>query len=196
MEHAQNTRIALASAVMLSTVVVGLAGCAIVPPGSDTGRAVAEAADHRALSRASAERYVQEQLERGRHATSHRMLVRSAVERYVEELTRRAQDVEARGLQIEPQPNLRQLLEADRSPAAGPESPSVAPRNQREPVPTDRPPAMTPEPTPSVPKGNLRQQMESDRAPAPAPGPPLNLRLLMEADRPHPEPRLGVDRLR
>ena len=84
MEHAQNTRTVLATAVVL--VATGLAGCATASTAG-TGPVVAE---HRQLVRESADRYVEEQIDRARSAITHRLLMRESAERYIEELLERA----------------------------------------------------------------------------------------------------------
>jgi hypothetical protein len=77
MEHTRNTRTALA-ALLLITAVGGLASCATAsaPEWGQTP------AGHRQLVRASADRYVEEQLGR---VDMHRRLVRASADRYVDE---------------------------------------------------------------------------------------------------------------
>jgi len=77
MEHAQNTRRALA-ALLLITAAGGLASCATAP-APEWGQTPA---GHRQLVRASADRYVEEQLGR---LDMHRRLVRASADRYVDE---------------------------------------------------------------------------------------------------------------
>jgi hypothetical protein len=82
MEHTQNTRKVLAAGLVLVAATVGLAGCATASPAADPGV-------HRTLVRESADRYVDELIERANLAVAHRMLVRESADRYVEELVER-----------------------------------------------------------------------------------------------------------
>jgi hypothetical protein len=63
MEHTQNTRIVVAAALVLAAATGSLAGCATASPSSEQGRAVIT---HRMLVRESADRYVDELIERAR----------------------------------------------------------------------------------------------------------------------------------
>jgi hypothetical protein len=107
MEHTQNTRKVLVAGLVLAATA-GLAGCATASPTADPGlnRTLArESADryvdelveranaavtHRTLVRESADRYVEELIERANAAVTHRTLVRESADRYVDELVRRA----------------------------------------------------------------------------------------------------------
>ena len=91
---------------------------------------------------------------------------------------------------VAPQPNLRQLIEADReAPVQGGRG-ERPPRNLRQLVEADRPPESFELPV-VRPDGNLRQLIEADRRAAPIPDVRPNLRQLIEADR-AVAPRLGV----
>ncbi|MBT2516228.1 hypothetical protein J7E29_02150 [Streptomyces sp. ISL-90] len=83
MEHTQNTRKFLAAGLVLVAATVGLAGCATASPAADPGL-------HRMLVRESADRYVDELIERANLDSTHRMLVRESADRYVDELIERA----------------------------------------------------------------------------------------------------------
>lgn len=83
MEHTQNPRKVLAAGLVFVAAMVGLAGCATASPAADPGL-------HRTLVRESADRYVDELIERADVAVTHRMLVRASADRYVDELIERA----------------------------------------------------------------------------------------------------------
>lgn len=83
MEHTQNTRKILAAGLVLVAATVGLAGCATASPAADPGL-------HRTLVRESADRYVDELIERANAAVTNRKLVREGADRYVEELVERS----------------------------------------------------------------------------------------------------------
>ena len=83
MEHTQNTRKVLAAGLVLVAATVGLAGCATASSAVDPGL-------NRTLVRESADRYVDELIERANLAVTHRTLVREGADRYVDELIQRA----------------------------------------------------------------------------------------------------------
>lgn len=86
MEHTHNTRKVLAAGLVLVAATVGLAGCATASSAADPGL-------HRTLVRESADRYVDELIERANAAVTHRSLVRESADQYVDELVQRANAV-------------------------------------------------------------------------------------------------------
>jgi type IV pilus biogenesis protein CpaD/CtpE len=86
MEHTQNTRKVLAAGLVLVAATAGLAGCATASRAADPDL-------NRTLVRQSADRYVDELVERANVAVTHRTLVRESADRYVDQLVDRAQAV-------------------------------------------------------------------------------------------------------
>lgn len=86
MEHTQNTRKILAASLVLVAATVGLAGCATASGAADPGL-------NRTLVRESADRYVDELVERADLAVTHRTLVRTSADHYVDQLVERAHAV-------------------------------------------------------------------------------------------------------
>ena len=86
MEHAQNTRKVLAAGLVLVAATVGLAGCATASGAADPGL-------NRTLVRESADRYVDELVERANLAVTQRTLAHESADHYVDQLVERAHAV-------------------------------------------------------------------------------------------------------
>jgi len=81
MEHTQNTRKLLAAGLVVVAATAGLASCATASRAADPGL-------NRTLVRQSADRYVDELVERANRVT-HRTLVRESADHYVDQLIER-----------------------------------------------------------------------------------------------------------
>jgi hypothetical protein len=86
MEHTQNTRKLLAAGLVFVAATAGLASCATESRAADPGL-------NRTLVRQSADRYVDELVERANVAVTHRILVHKSADHYVDQLVERAQAV-------------------------------------------------------------------------------------------------------
>jgi polyhydroxyalkanoate synthesis regulator phasin len=86
MEHTENIRKVLAAGLVLVGATLGVAGCA-------TASGAAEPGLNRTLVRESADRYVDQLVDRANVAVTHRTLVRASADHYVDQLVERAQGV-------------------------------------------------------------------------------------------------------